>query len=62
MFYIIFFSFIFYIYIDAYRHGMTHQNKTIKKEKKNLIKCFKCGHEQTEIENFDFCHKCLTHL
>ncbi len=27
MFYIIFFTFIFYMYIDAYRNEMTHQNK-----------------------------------
>jgi ribosomal protein S14 len=60
MFYIIFFTFIFYMYIDAYKNEMTYQNKTNKKN--NSIKCFKCGHEQTEIEDFDFCHKCLTHL
>jgi hypothetical protein len=48
------------MYIDAYKNGMTHDNKTNKKD--NSIECFKCGHKQTEIENFDFCNKCLTHL
>ncbi len=31
MFYIIFFTLIFYMYIDAYKQGMTHDNETNKK-------------------------------
>jgi len=27
MFYVIFFTLIFYMYFDAYKHGMTYQNK-----------------------------------
>jgi len=60
MSYIIFFTFLFYMYIDAYKHEMTHDNKTNKNN--NLTECFKCGHEQTPNEEFNFCTKCLTHL
>ena len=56
MFYIIFFTFLFYMYIDAYKNEMTHDNK------KNKINCWECGHEQTPNEEFNFCTKCLTHL
>ena len=48
------------MYIDAYKNEMTHDNKTNKNN--NLTECFKCGHEQTTNEDFNFCTKCLTHL
>ena len=56
MFYLLFFTFLFYMYIDAYKNEMTHDNK------KNKINCWERGHEQTPNEEFNFCTKCLTHL
>lgn len=59
MFYIIFFTLIFYMYFDAYKQGMTHDNK---QKKQDFINCAKCGHEQKQNDDFNFCTKCLTHL